>query len=89
MPQLGFIGIGTLGAPMVHCMAQNVHAPLIYDALSDAAHKAGKDSTLQVASRLAEVGEHAGNRYSDPPETWRAAEAVSYTHLTLPTTPYV
>lgn len=69
-----------MGAPMVHCMAQNGHAPLIYDALSDAAHKVGKDSTLQVASRLAEVGEHAENRHSDAgaaaAKTWRAAEIL-------------
>tara|TARA_R110002124_G_scaffold106535_1_gene258635 strand:+ start:1375 stop:2256 length:882 start_codon:yes stop_codon:yes gene_type:complete len=60
VPQLGFIGIGTMGAPMVHCMAQSGLSPLIYDAVPDVAHKAGKDSKLQVASRLSEVGEHAG-----------------------------
>ena len=59
MYKLGFIGIGTMGAPMVRCMAQNGHAPLIYDALPDAARKAGEGSKLQVASSLVEVGEHA------------------------------
>ena len=66
-----------MGVPVVHCMAQNGHAPLIYDALSDSAHKAGKDSTLQVVSRPAEVGEHAENRHSAAAaKTWRAAEIL-------------
>lgn len=59
MPNIGFIGIGTMGAPMVHRMAQKGHAPLIYDAIPEAAHKAAKYNQLYVASSLAEVGNNS------------------------------
>lgn len=59
MTTLGFVGIGTMGAPMVHCLARQGYAPLIHDANTEAAREVGATTGLNVAASLTEVGQHA------------------------------
>lgn len=55
MATIGFIGTGTMGAPMVHCLAEKGFAPLVYDAQPDAARAVADRDGLQVATTLGDM----------------------------------
>ncbi|MDF1856184.1 NAD(P)-dependent oxidoreductase [Pseudooceanicola sp.] len=56
MTVLGFIGIGTMGAPMVHCLAMAGQRPLLQDASIAAAQVAADRDGLSAATTAVEVG---------------------------------
>lgn len=57
MTSLGFVGTGTMGAPMVHCLVRNGFSPLIYDSVLNAAQNVATQDSLRAATTLTEIGE--------------------------------
>lgn len=55
MAALGFVGTGTMGAPMVHCLAAAGHAPRVHDAAPDAARRVAERDGLAVAATLRDL----------------------------------
>lgn len=49
MARLGFVGTGTMGAPMVHCLVEGGHAPMVQDASLEAVRAVADRDGLQVA----------------------------------------
>ena len=68
--RLGFVGTGTMGAPMAGCLIDAGHQLTVFDVRAAA--------TVWLVER----GAHGAGC---PAEVGRLS-AVSYTHLTLPTT---
>jgi len=56
MTPLGFVGIGTMGAPMVGCLVAGGHAPVLLDADADAARRVAERHGLTVAPDAATLG---------------------------------
>lgn len=56
MASLGFVGIGTMGDPMVHCLAAAGHHPLIHDANPAAAARVAERDGLTSAPAARDVG---------------------------------
>ncbi|MDF1749547.1 MAG: NAD(P)-dependent oxidoreductase [Alphaproteobacteria bacterium] len=56
MTKIGFVGIGTMGAPMVHCLAQGGFNPSLFDSSGEAAKEAGARDDLSVAETLTDLG---------------------------------
>jgi hypothetical protein len=54
--KLGFVGIGTMGAPMVRCLAQAGHRPILYDVDRDAAGRVAGECGLDAAGNLPDLG---------------------------------
>src|SRR2546421_5578348 len=67
--QLGFVGTGTMGNPMVCCLLEACHALTVYDVRRDA------------TANLCELGAH----WADNPRTVAAASEVVFTSLPGPT----
>jgi 3-hydroxyisobutyrate dehydrogenase-like beta-hydroxyacid dehydrogenase len=67
--QLGFVGTGTMGNPMVCCLLEAGHALTVYDVRRDA------------TANLCELGAH----WADNPRTVAAASEVVFTSLPGPT----
>src|SRR5438132_13944720 len=67
--QLGFVGTGTMGNPMVRCLLEAGHALTVYDVRRDA------------TANLCELGAH----WADNPRTVAAASEVVFTSLPGPT----
>ncbi len=57
MTQLGFVGIGSMGAPMVRCLVRGGFAPLLYDTNGAAAEAAAAQDGLSAARSLSELGQ--------------------------------
>ena len=57
MARIGFVGTGTMGAPMVHCLAEKGFAPLVYDAVPDAARKVADRDGLTMAATLGDLAD--------------------------------
>lgn len=55
MAALGFVGTGTMGAPMVHCLAEKGFAPLVHDAQPGAARAVAERDGLSAANTLADL----------------------------------
>lgn len=51
--QVGFVGTGTMGAPMVRCLVQRGYRPMLYDANRDAAVAVASEAGLGVAESAA------------------------------------
>ena len=47
--KLGFVGIGTMGAPMARCLAKAGYRPTLLDAHPDAARAVAQETGLSVA----------------------------------------
>ena len=72
--KLGFIGLGNMGAPMARNLLKAGHELIIYDVV-----RANVDA-------LEALGDGRAAAVSSPAAIVRSGvEAVSYTHLTLPT----
>lgn len=56
MSQLGFVGIGTMGAPMVRCLVGGGFAPLLYDTNTQAAEAAATQNDLSVIHSISDLG---------------------------------
>ncbi len=56
MTALGFIGTGTMGAPMVHRLAAAGHTPVVQDADGARAHEVAARDGLTVADSAQELG---------------------------------
>ncbi|MBZ0216078.1 MAG: NAD(P)-dependent oxidoreductase [Fimbriimonadaceae bacterium] len=54
--KLGFVGIGTMGAPMVRCLAKAGYQPMLLDAHPDAAALVAKETGLSVAVSGEDLG---------------------------------
>ncbi|MBW3096427.1 NAD(P)-dependent oxidoreductase [Pseudohoeflea coraliihabitans] len=54
--RLGFIGIGTMGAPMVQCLAKAGYRPTLLDANRDAARAVAAKAELDIAASAPELG---------------------------------
>jgi 3-hydroxyisobutyrate dehydrogenase len=54
--KLGFVGIGTMGAPMVRCLAQAGHRPILYDVNRDAVGRVAGECGLDAAGNLPDLG---------------------------------
>lgn len=54
--KLGFVGIGTMGAPMVRCMAQAGYRPVLFDIDTKAARAVATDAGLEVIDSLPDLG---------------------------------
>ena len=53
--RVGFIGLGTMGGPMVENLVKKGHAPVVYDASAQATAAAGKHAGVTVAKSPADV----------------------------------
>ncbi len=56
MIQPGFVGVGTMGAPMVHCLARNGYPVCLFDTSAAALQVAAQRDNLPVADSLADLG---------------------------------
>jgi len=56
--KLGFVGIGTMGAPMVRCLVKAGYQPMLLDAHPDAAALVAKEAGLSVAASAEDLGRH-------------------------------
>ena len=54
--KLGFVGIGTMGAPMVRCLTKAGFRPTVLDAHPDAAHAVAQETGLGVADSVEDLG---------------------------------
>lgn len=59
MDSIGFIGTGTMGAPMVHCLVDNGYRPVLYDVSVTASSDAAARDDLQVAPDIAGLAQQA------------------------------
>ena len=59
MAKIGFIGTGTMGTPMVRCLAGNGYTPCVYDIFATAARNAASADSLQLASSVSSLGNDA------------------------------
>lgn len=57
MTGLGFVGTGTMGGPMVHCLVDSGFLPLVFDSVADAAEKVASRDGLKTAASLSEVAQ--------------------------------
>ena len=58
--RVGFIGLGTMGGPMVENLVKKGHAPVVYDASAQATAAAAKHAGVAVAKSPAEVAAQVG-----------------------------
>ena len=58
--RVGFIGLGTMGGPMVENLVKKGHAPVVYDASAQATAAASKHAGVVVATSPAEVAAQVG-----------------------------
>ena len=75
--ELGMIGLGRMGGNMAQRLVAGGHRVVTYD----------KDSKAVGAS--CEFGSEGATSLNDVVSKLESPRTVSYTHLTLPTTPYV
>lgn len=54
--KLGFVGIGTMGAPMVRCLVKAGYRPMLLDANPDAARAVAQEAALGVATSAEDLG---------------------------------
>tara|TARA_R110002020_G_scaffold170523_1_gene360237 strand:- start:1625 stop:2545 length:921 start_codon:yes stop_codon:yes gene_type:complete len=54
--KLGFVGIGTMGAPMVRCLVKAGYRPMLLDANPDAARTVAQETALSVAASEEDLG---------------------------------
>ncbi|MEQ6248178.1 NAD(P)-dependent oxidoreductase [Sulfitobacter sp. HNIBRBA3233] len=55
MASLGFVGTGTMGAPMVHCLVEKGFTPMVFDSVPEAAEKVAARDGLKAVASLAEL----------------------------------
>ncbi len=58
MEKIGFVGIGTMGAPMVRCLAAAGYQPELFDITPEAAHLVAEQCSLKVAGSLEAMAPH-------------------------------
>ena len=80
--QLGMVGLGRMGANIVRRLMRAGHDCVVYDVSADAVRALEQEG----ATGAADLDEFV-SKLQKPRAAW--VMAVSYTHLTLPTTPYV
>lgn len=54
--KLGFVGIGTMGAPMVQCLVRAGYRPLLFDTNHEAAQNVAVETGLEVIDSLPNMG---------------------------------
>lgn len=57
--RLGFVGVGTMGAPMVNNLVQAGFSPIVFDTSVQATQRLAQEHGLQVADNLGELGKSA------------------------------
>lgn len=58
-PRLGFVGIGTMGRPMVHCLARAGFSPCLHDVDAATAERVAAGAGLTTASTLESIAKGA------------------------------